>query len=248
MGNTGAMPGATLWGQGLFGGPIGTVSTALAVSDLIYAGYRNAGILSAPGRSYSAEEVVDGLLILNSMIDGLNAEQLAVYSISRRLFDLTSAQQDYTIGTGGNFDVSRPPRIQMAGALLNINPKREIPVKVLSVPEWASIAGKEIADVRPRALYYDRGIAIGTVYVWPVPTVASAYPKLVLYLWSLLTPFENSSDTVILPYGYRHFLELELGVELAIRNPNRAKLDPKTVAMAADAKKAIQAMNATLWS
>jgi len=89
--------------------------------DLVSRSLSLIGVL-ASGETPSGAESSDGLSFLNDLLDSWNAERLMVFTITREAFDsngnpfyLTLGKQDYTMGTGGNFNFPRPARIERAG-------------------------------------------------------------------------------------------------------------------------------------
>jgi len=243
------LPGVSQFGTGLFGGAAASVAGTFIVSDLLYAAYREAGIMPRAGTGYSYEEAVDGLLVLNQMIDKWASDQTMVYSISRLLFSLVANQGSYTIGAGGDFSVTRPPRIEHAGAVLSLDQTPEVPMLIYSINQWRSVRGKAITDTLPRGLYYDSGAPLGTIYVWPVP---SSTPQLALYLWQFVTEYESTDTQVTLPYGYRAALTYNLAVELAARFPLRVQKNATqlqlVIELARQGRQIIAALNADLFA
>src|SRR5690242_5956509 len=86
----------------------GTQYTSL---DLIKSALRLAGVLGT-GETPSAAEGQDALVILNQMLDSWNAERLMIYTVARQVFSLVANKQAYTLGSGGDFDTPRPPKIE----------------------------------------------------------------------------------------------------------------------------------------
>ena len=88
----------------------------MQVKDLIYAGFRIAGVLANAGRNFleSGSHYQDAFAILNAMLDSWNTERLTVFSIKQHDQNLVPLQQTYTIGPGGDWNAPRPSRIERA--------------------------------------------------------------------------------------------------------------------------------------
>jgi hypothetical protein len=189
------------WGSAPWGG-LGSVSaTTTKVSDLIYHALRIAGILSEPGRGYSAASLDDGMATLNAMLDAWNAERLMLYAMSRNLFTLTASQADYTIGDGGDFDVVRPTKIERASTVDLSDPANpwERPIDALTEQGWQEISGKATPSTLPGRVWYETTYPLGTLHFWPVPTAAH---QVALYWRGLLAGFTNATDSILVPPGY----------------------------------------------
>ena len=112
------------------------------VQDLINAAYRSFGYLGR-GAALSAADSYDAFEALNDMIDECNNDRLLIYEIRRDVFPLTPNTQVYTLGTGGVFNMPRPPKIERASVLLTLSsPQQEIPIEVLDDTGWQNITLK----------------------------------------------------------------------------------------------------------
>jgi hypothetical protein len=241
------LPNVTQFGTGLFGGPAVSTSGTFVVSDLLYMAHRKAGILMAPGRSYSIEEAVDGLLELNNMLNDWKAERLMVYSEDRQLFPINANQQTYLIGLGPGADyvVERPERIERAEFIFtNVTPNVEVPMKIFSPQEWTSLTPKLLTNTIVTSLYYEPLVlpsGNGKITLWPAPTQAW---QIAIWIWITVNEFANTTDTVTLPPAYRSLIQNNLAVRLAAMYPGRSNIAPATVQLAAQLKSKIKGMNA----
>ena len=80
------------------------MATALQV---ITAALRKIRILRA-GEVASAEDAEDCLYALNAMLDTWSAENLMIYALTENTKALTEGDPDYTIGSAGDIDTTRP--------------------------------------------------------------------------------------------------------------------------------------------
>lgn len=241
--------GTTLFGSGLFGGPPSAPpppSTGVFVSDIIYHAYRSLGQVALPQRGYSPEELLDGLPALNFLVESWNIERLMVPALNRILFPLVATQGAYEIGaTAADFVVYRPARLEFASVVISagFDSPFEWSLKILTPGQWQTIQKKGIQDPLVRALYYDKQIPNGMIFLWPVPSIAM---QLVLYVWVVLPAFASAADQLILAPGYFRALYLNLAVELAARYP-KLGISKFTVEKAAEAKSAVMALNEDLF-
>jgi hypothetical protein len=171
-----------------------------------------------PGETPTATELSDGLVILNEMIDAMNAERCYVISVNRVApKSLTANKGDYTIGgLTADFTDTRPIKIEAAGLILDssVSNPIEVPLEVLiNHDEWAAIYLKSLVATYPRKLYYEPDFPLGVIHLWPVPT--SNLIQLVLYMWQVISAFTTVSDTVSFPPGYQTFMRTQLAIWLA---------------------------------
>src|SRR5437899_10439831 len=64
------------------------------------------------GDTLTAAEQTEYLSVLNSMLDSWRIDKLLVYRILENTFNLVVGFDTYTIGTGGNFNIERPDRLE----------------------------------------------------------------------------------------------------------------------------------------
>ena len=165
----------------------------MTANDLIGRTLRSIGVL-ASGETATSNEVSDALTILNNMVDTWGTERLTIYTVARTAFNLTSSTQDYTIGSGGTFNIARP---------------------VWIVAAWQQIGIKGTTSTYPTAFYYDKTwtAGLGQISVWPVPDNSNA--QLVLYTPTALTQFADLTTAYTFPPGYEEALRYQLALRLA---------------------------------
>jgi hypothetical protein len=209
------------------------MATAL---DLISGSLRLIGALGQ-GQSPTGQEGSNGLDALNDMVDAWSAERLAIYTINRLVFNLTSGKQDYTMGTGADFDTPRPISIQNAGVILTTNPSQplELPIAVLTTDQWSLVAIKNLvgSGTFPTAVYPDGGFPNQKLSFWPIPMESGL--QVALYPWQPLAQFADLTTTVSFPPGYAEALRFYLAVRLA---PEYGRPTPPEVAAIARTSKA----------
>jgi len=218
----------------------------MLVSDLIYAGFRIAGILLAPQRGPSNPDTSDGLAVLNSMTDTWQAERLTIYAELRSLFPVFANQQVYSIGPiSATWPAQRPIRIERAGYIFtSVLPNVEEPFRVLSDQEWAAVTPKELTSSIPTTMHYQGTVPNGLVTLWPIPTDTSQVGTVAIYTWASVPSFANVTLAVNLPPAYQEAIEYGLAVRLAARYPRRAQISAWSIDNAARALMKVKTMNA----
>src|SRR5258708_1640886 len=125
----------------------------------------------ASGETAIAAESADALVILNQMMDAWSADRLTVFTLSRQVFTLQAGKQAYTMGSGGDFNVPRPARIQYASIISNQNPAQplELEMDMLTDAEWQEVRVKNITSSLPRRFFDDRGFPVSIMDFFATP-------------------------------------------------------------------------------
>jgi hypothetical protein len=210
----------------------------MTVSDLINGSLRLLGVL-ASGEVPTANEQTDALSAFTLLLDSMSTESLLIYTKVREVFALTSGQQTYTWGVGGNFNSARPQKIENAAVqAFGTNPVAELPVRIVNQDQYARLIVKTVRSSVPVYLYNDDANPLANISLWPVPNVGI---NLVIYSWKALSTYATINTSVALPPGYLRMLKYNLAVELA---PEFGVVAPEDViAIALQAKRNIKRMN-----
>jgi hypothetical protein len=191
----------------------------VTANDLITRALRTIGVL-ASGETATGNEINDSLTVLNNMIDSWATERLTIYTVARSVFDLSSGTQDYTIGTGGTFNIVRPIWIVEASIITDSTAaaaqKIELPIaQAMTTKEWQEVTLKGLESTYPLGIYYDHNWTAGlaTISVWPIPNVANV--QLVLYTPTALTAFADLATAYTFPPGYEEAMRYQLALRLA---------------------------------
>jgi hypothetical protein len=179
------------------------------VLDIITDAMTNANVL-ADGETPTDSEGQRCLRLLNNMINSWAIDKLMLYQVQAEVFPLVASQQSYTMGSGGNFNTTRPYKI--ASALLRES-GLDSNFEIANYQEYAAITYKSLGG-RPYVLYVEDSYPLMTLYVNPVPS-SSAY-NIVLYSWKQLSSFANLTDTVDLPAGYAELIETNLTLRVCV--------------------------------
>lgn len=193
------------------------------------------------GDSLTATEQTDYLAALNTMMESWSLERLLVYQILDETFALTSGDGSYTIGSGGNFNTTRPTKID--GALIRDANNADSPVDIVGPEAWRSIVQKtSTGSSYPNTLYYDGAYPLGTINLYPEP---QASLSLVLSSWKQLQTFALISTTLALPPGYERAIIYNFAIEVA---GGMIEPAPSVVKIARESKAALKRINTTSWS
>lgn len=192
----------------------------------------------ASGETPTASEQADGLTALNAMLAQWSTQSLLIPARVRESFPLIGGQSSYTIGPSGDFDTSRPQRIEIAKIEIQDGEPFEVPVEILNLDQYATITVKNMQSTYPRKLYVEDGAPLSTIKVWPVPNEVH---NLVLYSWKPLSSLATAATDVEFPPGYEDAIDYNLAIRLA----GEFQVEPKAsvVSIARDSLANIKRMN-----
>lgn len=195
----------------------------------------------APGETASPVDYARGLTVLNDMMDSWSNESLTTFAWKTQTFTLVPGQYQYTVGTGGDINSTRPLRVSDAPGsayLLDTNLNRYL-MDVVDQLTWniqtTAVANSDLPD----HLFYDPQFPLGIINVWPTPSVGYTCSFL-SYLQ--LTDFTTLDNAVSFPPGYKLALTTNLAIAL---KPyfQTAEIDPITIKRASDSKANIKRTN-----
>ena len=190
----------------------------------------------------TAQEASDGMAVMNSMLDAWGIERLMVYQVQQTTNSWTSGNASRTIGSGGNFNTTRPTKIAEEGNFFRDGSTSiDYPLMWLGDRDsYDRILLKSSTSSYPQWLFADMGYPLVTLYVWPVPT-----QTLTLYLntWKPLQNFTSLTTDLALPPGYQSAIEYNLCTWYGPEFGTAAKISPETIKMASLLKQNIKAIN-----
>lgn len=161
---------------------------------------RRGGITTA-GETPTADEANDALTCLNDVLELMSTENLFVYGQVNETFPTVVGQASYTIGPAGNFNTTRPVRIEEAYCTVQ---GVDYPIEVIGNVEYDGIALKTDQQQIIQKLLYLNDYPLGRIYLWPTP---AAVVSLVLSTDRVLTQIASLATTINLPPGYALYLE-----------------------------------------
>ena len=202
------------------------------IRSVIESSMRLIGVI-AQGETPSAQNATDALEALKSMLESWSLERLTIPVRKRRVFPLVSGKASYTIGPGGDFDISRPVSIDNAGLVVETGANEaEYPIRILSPQEWEGILQKNMQADLPTKLYVDGSSPLDTVTLWPVPAVVN---DVALYCREPLETNLTLNDDFEFPIGYYQAIRYSLALELAAefeREPSALVVSKAATALA----------------
>jgi hypothetical protein len=201
-------------------------------TDICTSALVRAGVLGV-GNPPSADQISRALLLLNDMLALWSSKRWLNYAELDHTIVVTGAQS-YTIGPGGDIDVtSRPDRIEWGYVrLLNGGGAGNLPVdipldQIYSREDYSTVALKTLRT-QPMAFFYDSGYPTGRIYPIPIPNDSTRYElhfgtRIILPV--LVTPATN----IVLPPQYSYAMRWNLTSECRSewRLPPAADIDKK---------------------
>lgn len=207
--------------------------------DLITLALKDIGALGV-GQAISAEDTADALATLNMMLDTWQIERLMVYHLIDTAKQSTGAQS-YTVGVGGDFNITRPIKINAAYARLQSSGAGsavDYRISMIDAREDYSRISLKTLSSFPEWAFYDSAFPLGNLFLYPVPN--SSY-ELHIVTMDVLPQFPTAATVINLPPGYKAAIRFNLAVWLG----GSYQLDvPGSIQkLAASTKRSIRRMN-----
>ena len=174
-----------------------------------------------PGESMPGADGAFALRLLNDWLSEQSQKALMCPAISRNRFDIVANQggldNPYTIGSGANIDIVKPPNqnsIVAANLILTASsPTVRVPLAILTDQAYDALAVPDLSSTQPTALYYQPFTAsasneYGRVYLWPEPD--NATNDIELFIQLALLQFADLSTTYYVPAGVPRMLKYNL--------------------------------------
>lgn len=178
------------------------------VRDLIYDALKKIHVVGI-GQNLTSEQEQSALRSLNDLLASWSVEGGLVYTQTKETFNLTNNQQSYTIGSGGDFNTTKPFDIV---ALYTTIDTTDYPATPYGETDWAKIQDKLSSTGIPEVFYYDNNYELANISFYPIPTSVST---VTMFTRKPLVEFTSINDNVDLPSGYRRALVYNLSVEEA---------------------------------
>lgn len=211
------------------------------VNDLVNSALKKSGVLGV-GQTASPEDSNDAFNEINYMLAQWNRKRWIVPHLVDTSINSTGAES-YTVGTGGDFNIARPDRLEFAYfRLLNTTGQNEVdyPVEILEAREdYARIALKSLVTW-PSYVFYDSAYPLGSVFFWPIPQ-ANLY-ELHILTKAVLESFTSLSQSFNLAPEYEAAIIYNLAARL---RPNyQLPPEPSITALATDSLNVLRNANA----
>lgn len=180
--------------------------------DLIRAGLEHLGFY-APSEIMTDADAERGLKILNGMMDSWSNESLACFATLEQSAMLVPGQQSYTIGPGGQFNMTRPLRILIGPGTAYTQDANgnNYGMDVVPRDKWNLLGNRSglITSNFPDTLFYDAQFPLGIINVFPTPNIAYTM------FWDSylqLAEFPDLTTPIILPPGYQDAMQFNFEV------------------------------------
>lgn len=161
----------------------------------------------APGEDISAADAADSLYLLNEMLDSWSVDGFYMFQTISNSFNSVVGQSIYTVGTGGNFNMVRPTKINNVNFIY-----AGVTFSVMSVTgdEFDNIPVKSSLGI-PFEYNYEPNMPMGMLSLYPTPSVVGS---VVLQTNVPLTQFSGLNTNVDLPPGYQEAIKMALAIKL----------------------------------
>lgn len=180
--------------------------------DLISLSLREAGVIGV-GQTAAAQDANDALRLLNAMIAQWRRRRWIVYTLVESVLQANGSLY-YTVGAGGDFNITRPDMIESAFFRQNVStvPNNvDYPLTPLRAREnYNEIALKSLSSF-PQVFFYESAWPLGKLYVWPLPD--NSY-ELHITTKQALQQFASLVEEIDLPPEYEEALHNNLAVRL----------------------------------
>jgi len=191
------------------------------------------------GDTLDANEQVECLAELNTMIESWSINRLLCYAITEDTHVLTASTLSYTIGPGATINTTRPTRL-VDPCFVRDSSGGDTPVRIVNLESYGAIVTKTAGFTYPTYVYYDAeysATSTGTIFLYPSPQGG-----LTLHInsWKQLQSFADLSTTVLMPPGYQLAIESNFAVHLAA---GFVPIPGETAKIASDSKAAIMDIN-----
>lgn len=163
------------------------------------------------GEPATDDEAKDGMEVLNNLLDSWANESLMLFTIAEHSFSFVAGQVEYTIGTGGNFNVTRPVTNGILNAFVRDTNNLDFKITEINNDQYNEIVLKSITSTYPLYFYFRDNYPLGVLSVWPPPSENLTF---FINVSTQFTQFTAPADTVALPPGYVRALEYNLAVEI----------------------------------
>lgn len=183
---------------------------AMTVKDALKSAYRKVGALEE-GKELSGDQTVDGIRVLNAMLALWSSKRIPVFFYTREQFALTAGQASYTVGSGGDFNTTRPQAIASA-YIIYTGQTTQYPLEPVGNDEYDSL-GNLADEGMPEKFFYNPAFPLATLKLFPTPVTGLTIG---INSKANLGTFTTVTDTMQLPPEYEFPIVYNLAVHLAL--------------------------------
>jgi hypothetical protein len=178
----------------------------MIIRDFIYSAFRKVGIYSA-GDQPLASEAEDGLVQLNRMLYQWSIQPNGLYTFVKESFLLVSGQQDYTYGSGGDFDSVRPIKILEC---FYRNNEIDKTIQQIDSKNWSQITSK-LTQSYPIVFLYTPDFSLVKISFYPIPTLND---EVFFISQKPLNQYTHLTDELNLPPEYEEAIQWNLAKKI----------------------------------
>jgi hypothetical protein len=179
-------------------------------ADIVTSALKKAGILGV-GRNASSQDNTDGLADLNEMIAEWNTQRWMAWDLLVPGFVSDGRITPYTIGPGGDYNVSRRPERLESGFLRQIVTSGlnvDTPIDIIqAAEEYDRLSLKGLTSF-PLYAFLDSSWPVGNIFIYPWPN-ASLY-QMFFRLKDVIPIVVAATDLSIIPDQYISALKFNL--------------------------------------
>lgn len=187
----------------------GQTTFTVTRNDLVDAVLRICGVTQDAG-SPTATDYTNISQAMNMLIKSWQTENLMLWAYQTLAVPLVAADDQYTIGVGGQVNTGRPLRVIQAYIRQTVGTvNQDTPLKVAAREEYEGLTPKNQAGV-PNTVYYDHQLSLGNLFVWPVPATADLPRTIYIVIQRPLQDMTASTDNFDFPQEW--FLPLKWGI------------------------------------
>ena len=203
--------------------------------DIIRGAMLSIGAL-ASGEALDPTAANDAFNLLNDMLDQWSNEGMLIYNTQEIVQNIGGGGTDWTIGSGGQINVTRPLGIKSAFVRVNA---LDYPVAVWALEQYEMIGQKQQSGPRPKVLYYNAGVPLGLIKFWPNPSQGEMH----MFADQVFNSFVTLNDVISMPQGYNLAMRWNLA---SLMLPEYGKTNPTAIKMIMDnAKKSMGNIKST---
>ncbi len=182
-------------------------------SDIINLALKTANVIGV-GQTPLAQDTNDCFNQLNMMMAQWQRRRYMVYNLVTVGLQATGALT-YSVGTGGDFNITRPVKLESAFFRMNKNTPLPVdyPLEVLRAQEDYNRISIKNLNAFPQYAYYNTGFPMGELYIWPVPN--NQY-EIFISVMVQLEAFQTINDQIVLPPEYLDALHWNLARRICV--------------------------------
>jgi len=182
-------------------------------SDIINLALKTANVIGV-GQTPLAQDTNDCFNQLNMMMAQWQRRRYMVYNLVTVGLQATGALS-YSVGTGGDFNITRPVKLESAFFRMNKNTPLPVdyPLEVLRAQEDYNRISIKNLNAFPQYAYYNTGFPLGELYIWPVPN--NQY-EIFISVMVQLEAFQTINDQIVLPPEYLDALHWNLARRICV--------------------------------